>query len=422
VVDILSLLKGNCLVAQSGGPTTVINSSAFGVIKEYMDKREKEKILIGINGIEGILNNQIYDADKLSMEELGIMRYLPSAAMGSCRYKLKNIEDSSQEYEKIFSLFKTNNIKYFFYIGGNDSMDAAKKLCDYAKAINFDISIIGVPKTIDNDLVETDHCPGFPSTAKYVCNTAMELWMDTNTYNTSSIVVMEVMGRDAGWIAASSGLIKETIKDVNQLIYLPEIPFTAEKFLKDVEHKLNNDGKLLVVTSEGLKNSSGNYINSETSCIEMDQFGHKQLGGIGKYLQTLIKQNIEKKVKLIELGVSQRCAMHCASKTDLDEAELVGRDSVKYAIQGNTGFMVALARIKSDEYKCSTKLVELKMVCNAVKEVPKDFINRDGFSINKKMIDYVSPLIVGEINNFDKNGLLKYIDIKKSLERNNVKL
>ena len=417
----MSLFKGNCLVGQSGGPTTVINSSAFGVIKEFMGNREKEKIFIGINGIEGILNNQIYDADKLSMEELDIMRYLPSAALGSCRYKLENFEDSSLEYEKIFSLFKANSIKYFFYIGGNDSMDAAKKLCDYANAINFDINIIGVPKTIDNDLVETDHCPGFPSTAKYVCNTAMELWMDTNTYSSNSVMVMEVMGRDAGWIAASSGLIKETIKDINQLIYLPEIPFTAEKFLKDVGHKLNNNGKLLVVTSEGLKNSNGNYIKTETSCYEKDQFGHKQLGGVGKYLQNLIKENIEKRVKLIELGVSQRCAMHCASKTDLDEAELVGRDSVKYAIQGNTGFMVALQRLKSEEYKCRTRLVELKLVCNAVKEVPKDFISSDGLSINKKMVDYISPLIVGEINNLNKNGLLKYIDIKRSLERNDTK-
>lgn len=411
----MSFLQGNCLVAQSGGPTAVINSSAFGVIKEFMENRKNEKVFVGINGIEGILNNQIYDVDKLSIEELDIMRYLPSAALGSCRYKLKNYEDNLMEYEKIFELFKCNNISYFFYIGGNDSMDAAKKLADYAKKTNFDINIIGVPKTIDNDLVETDHCPGFGSTAKYIGNTSMELWMDTKTYQTNSIMVMEVMGRDAGWIAASSGLIKEAVGDVNQLIYIPEIPFTVEKFLKDVKQAVSNDGKLLVVTSEGLKDSNGEYINVDSNCYEKDGFGHKQLGGVGKYLQTIIKDNVEKRVKLTELGVSQRCAMHCVSKTDLDEAELVGRAAVKYALQGKTGFMVALDRVTGKEYECVTRLVELTKVCNVVKEVPKDFINSDGCSISKKMIDYVSPLIVGEVNSFGSNGLLKYVDIRKKL-------
>ncbi|MBC8061536.1 MAG: 6-phosphofructokinase [Clostridiaceae bacterium] len=412
----MNFLQGNCLVAQSGGPTAVINSSAYGVIKEFMENRKDEKIFVGLNGIEGILNNKIYDVDKLSMAELNIMKYLPSSSLGSCRYKLKNPEDSIEEYEKIFNLFETNNIKYFFYIGGNDSMDAAKKLCDYAKDIKSDIKIIGVPKTIDNDLVETDHCPGFGSTAKYVCNTGIELWLDTRTYYTNSIMVMEVMGRDAGWIAASSGLIKEAIPDINQLIYLPEVPFRAEKFLQDVKSAVAENGKLLVVTSEGLKNSEGDYINVDSNCYENDQFGHKQLGGIGKYLQTLIKDNVEKRVKLAELGVSQRCAMHCVSKTDLDEAELVGRVAVKYAIQGKTGFMVALDQVKDKEnYECITRLVELNLVCNAVKGVPKDFINSDGCSISKKMIDYVSPLIIGEINSFGNNGLLKHVDIRKSL-------
>ena len=411
----MSFLQGNCLVAKSGGPTAVINSSAYGVIKEFMENRKNEKVFVGVNGIEGILNNQIYNVAKLSMEELNGMKYLPSAAFGSCRYKLKNYEDSSIEYEKIFDIFKKNNICYFFYIGGNDSMDAARKLSDYAKKIGFPINIIGVPKTIDNDLVETDHCPGFGSTAKYVGNTGMELWMDTKAYHTNSVMVMEVMGRDAGWIAASSGLIKEAITDVNQLIYLPEIPFTAEKFLKDVKNALSNEGKLLVVTSEGLKDDKGDYINTDSNCYEKDQFGHKQLGGVGKYLQTLIKDNVEKRVKLTELGVSQRCAMHCVSKTDLDEAELVGRAAVKYALQDKSGFMVALERVEGIEYKCKTRLVELNKVCNAVKGVPKDWINSDGCSISKKMIDYVSPLIVGEVNSFANNGLLKYVDIQKKL-------
>ena len=328
-------LKGNCLVAQSGGPTSVINSSVYGVIKEFTEKNPSDHVFVGVYGIEGILNNQIYNVDKLSKEELEGMKYLPSAALGSCRYKIKDFNDSDEEYVKLFKIFKTMNITYFFYVGGNDSMDAACKLSEYAKQIDFKINIIGIPKTIDNDLVETDHCPGFGSAAKYVCNTAMEIWFDTNTYNSNSIMVMEVMGRDAGFIAASSGIIKQAIPDINQLIYIPEVPFTEEKFLKDVKEAMSRNGKLLVVTSEGLKDAKENYINVASNCYENDQFGHKQLGGIGSYLQGLIKNNVEKRVKFTELGVSQRCAIHCSSKTDLEEAELVGREAVNYALREN---------------------------------------------------------------------------------------
>jgi len=230
-------------------------------------------------------------------------------------------------------------------------------------------------------------------------------------------MVMEVMGRDAGFIAASSGIIKQAIPDINQLIYLPEVPFTEEKFLKDVKEAMARNGKLLVVTSEGLKDAKENYINVASNCYENDQFGHKQLGGIGSYLQGLIKNNVEKRVKFTELGVSQRCAIHCSSKTDLEEAELVGREAVNYALKGETGFMVALEREPGNKYNCRTKLAELKSVCNKVKHVPREWISEKGNNINQEMIDYVSPLIVGEVNSFQTNGLIKYLDIRNKLER-----
>ena len=413
----MSYTNGNCLVAQSGGPTAVINSSAYGVIMEFMKSSNKHRAFIGVNGIEGILNGQIYNADKLDLEDLETMRVLPSAALGSCRYKLKDFRDNEDEYIKLFKIFNEYSIKYFFYIGGNDSMDAAKKISEYAALKGYDIKVIGVPKTIDNDLVETDHCPGFGSAAKYACNTVMELWMDTNTYSSNSIMVVEVMGRDAGWIAASTGIVSKVIPDINQLIYLPEVAFSKDKFLQDVSSAVEKNGKLIVVTSEGLKDDKGQYINVNENCNEKDQFGHKQLGGIGKYLQGLIKENIEKRVKFTELGVSQRCAMHCTSKTDLEEAELVGRSAVKYALEGNSGFMVSILRKDTENYEVVTKLVELEKVCNAVKNVPLNYINDKLNGISKLMEDYVSPLIVGEVNSLGNNGLMRYVNINDKFQR-----
>lgn len=405
-------LKGNCLLAQSGGPTSVINSSAYGIIKEFV-KSANGKTFIGAYGIEGILRKQIYDVDNIDKGTLEGMKYMPASALGSCRYKLKDFRKETEEYDKLFDIFRELNIKYFFYIGGNDSMDAAAKIGEYAKFKNYDIKVIGIPKTIDNDLVETDHCPGFGSAAKYVSNVAMELWLDINTYTAPSIMVLEVMGRDAGWIAASTGLIKENIPWVNQLIYIPEISFSEEKFLNDVSESVIKNNKLLIVTSEGLKDDKKKYINVGSNCYESDQFGHKQLGGVGKYLQQLIKNNIHNKVKFTELGVSQRCAMHCVSKVDIEESELVGREAVRQALQGNSGYMIAIKRTNDSEYSSFTELVPLNIICNKVKEVPIDWMNSRGNNIGTKMREYVLPLIKGEINSYSDNGMLKCIDINK---------
>lgn len=290
-------------------------------------------------------------------------------------------------------------------------MDAANKINKYAYSVGYDMNIIGVPKTIDNDLVETDHCPGFGSTAKYVSNVGLEMWYDINTYEKESVMIMEVMGRDAGWIAASSGILKKAVPNINQLIYLPEVCFDKISFLEDVEDKLKDNNKLLIVTSEGLRGKNGDYINVDDNCYKTDAFGHKQLGGVGKFLQQLIKNSITSSVKLTEAGVIQRCAMHCVSKTDLDEAEMVGTASVKYALSDYTGYMTTLERINEESYRCSTGVAKLEEVCNKVKHVPADWINQRDNHISKELIDYIAPLIKGEVNVFGEDGLLKYKDV-----------
>ncbi|HEY5560885.1 MAG TPA: 6-phosphofructokinase [Clostridiaceae bacterium] len=410
----MKLLAGNCLVAQSGGPTTVINSSAYGVITEFL-KLSNGIAYAGVYGTEGILSRKIFDVGKVNKKTLKGMKYLPSSALGSCRYKLKDFKEDPLEYELLFEIFREFNIKYFFYIGGNDSMDAASKLYEYGKLKDYDIKIIGIPKTIDNDLVVTDHCPGFGSSAKYASNVVMEMWFDTNTYNNSSIAVVEVMGRDTGWIAASTGIIKDSIDDINQLILIPEIPFEKTDFLNKVAKAYSINNKLIVVTSEGLKDNKGDYLSTQNEKDKGDQFGHTQLGGIGVYLQNLIINNIDKRTKFIELGISQRCAMHCASKTDLNEAMFVGKMAVKYASKGSSGYMVALDRKSEKPYICKSKLVPLKDVCNKEKYVPRDWMNEEGTNVNEKMLQYIKPLIKGEVNSFGENGLLKYVKFERKV-------
>ncbi|WP_434654715.1 6-phosphofructokinase [Thermoanaerobacterium thermosaccharolyticum] len=405
----MELIKGNLLIAQSGGPTSVINASAYGAIKEFISLASDYKVYAGLYGIEGILEDRIIDIDTMDKNKIEHLKYIPSSAFGSCRYKLEDYDVNEEEYRKLLNIFKKYNITYFLYIGGNDSMDTANKLNIYMNKIGYDVSIIGVPKTIDNDLVETDHCPGFGSAAKYVANACIEIWSDINAYKKGSVVIVEVMGRDAGWIAASTGILKSIIPNVNQLIYLPEISFDKSKFLIDVENAIKKNNKLLIVVSEGIKGEDGEYINKNID--ETDPFGHKRLGGVGKCLQNLVKKDIIKNVKFIELGILQRCAIHCASKTDVEESEMVGRDSVKYALAGYSGYMTAIERINDDKYKYKTNLVKLLDVSNRVKNVPLNWINEEGNGMKDDIINYVQPLILGEVNPFNENGLVKYINM-----------
>jgi ATP-dependent phosphofructokinase / diphosphate-dependent phosphofructokinase len=403
-------LKKNCLVAQSGGPTTVINSSLYGVISEFLSKKQSGKVYGGLYGIEGIIEDKIIDLSNHSEESLKELRNMPSSALGSCRYKLPSFEANNSDYEKLINILNKYEVGYFFYIGGNDSMDAVSKINNYVKNMGLDIKVIGVPKTIDNDLIKTDHTPGFASAAKYICNIALELWFDINCYNKESIMIVEVMGRDTGWIAGSSGILKEVVPGINQLIYLPETAFEEEKFIEDVKGALNKNNKLLIVTSEGLRGSNGDYINVDSNCYEVDSFGHKQLGGIGKYLQSVVKEYITKNVKLQEAGVVQRCAMHCSAKVDLDEAEMVGRYGVTSALEGKSGFMVSIERQKDTKgyYKSLPGLVDVDEVCNKVKHVPLDWIDSENSNVTEQMRDYIRPLIWGNEEVLSEDGLLKY--------------
>jgi ATP-dependent phosphofructokinase / diphosphate-dependent phosphofructokinase len=401
-------LRKNCLVAQSGGPTTVINSSLYGVISEFLSKQPSGKVYGGLYGIEGIIEDKVIDLSYHDEDTLKELRNMPSSALGSCRYKLPNFKVNSTDYKKLVDIFNKYEIGYFFYIGGNDSMDAVSKINQYVKEIGLDIKVIGIPKTIDNDLINTDHTPGFASTAKYLCNAALELWFDINCYDSESIMIMEVMGRDTGWIAGSTGILKEEVPDINQLIYLPETAFEKERFINDVKESLRKNNKLLIVTSEGLKGSNGEYINVDKNCYEVDSFGHKQLGGVGKYLQDTIKEYVTKSVKLQEAGVVQRCAMHCVSKIDLEEAEMVGRHGVVSALEGKSGFMVSIERKNDEGYKSVANLVDVNEVCNKVKYMPLEWIDREHSNVTQEMRDYIRPLILGNAEVLSEEGLLKY--------------
>ncbi|SHF66541.1 6-phosphofructokinase [Caldanaerobius fijiensis DSM 17918] len=402
------MLRGNCLVAQSGGPTSVINGSLYGVITQALKENSFGKILGGIHGIKGILEGKIKDLTEVSMDLLEKVKLSPSAALGSCRYKLKDPRESTEEYEKLFKVFDENNVRYFFYIGGNDSMDSAYKIDMYAKKVGYDIKVIGIPKTIDNDLMHTDHCPGYGSVAKYVATVCMELALDSAVYGTGVINVLEVMGRNTGWIAGSAALAKEKIPDLNMLIYMPEIVFDEEKFLNDLKKAFETNNHLFVVVSEGLVNKDGDYVFNRKNSYKKDIFGHIQLGGVGDYIEQLIKANVYDKVKLTRLGFLQRCAMHYVSKTDLDEAVMAGEMAIKYALEGISGKMVTLVREDGPDYRCSTGLVELDKVCNYEKKVPLEWINEDGNFVNNDFMDYVRPLVVGEAEVPMHNGLPVY--------------
>ncbi|NLK98050.1 6-phosphofructokinase [Defluviitalea saccharophila] len=402
------MISGNCIIAQSGGPTTAINSSACGAIFEALNQKPIEKVFGARNGIEGILNEELFDFDEEDVEELKLLKTTPSSALGSCRYRLK--QDDSSDYERIFEVFNKYNIRYFFYIGGNDSMDTVKKIHEYAQKINYDIRVIGVPKTIDNDLVGTDHCPGFGSAAKYIATSILEMSHDADVYKSNIITIVEVMGRNAGWLAAASALTKAT-----DLIYLPEAAFDFERFEQDVRKVYEEKGKVMIVVSEGIKDKDGRYISTLESVGGHDNFGHAQLGGVGSVLERYVKENIEKRVKKIELNILQRCAMHYGSKTDIDEAYMVGQQAVLYGMQGKSGYMVGLKRVSNTPYVCETELVDINQVANFEKKIPSHWINKEGNYVTKECIEYLSPLILGEVLIPTENGLPRYAKLKKKI-------
>ncbi|MEE1304872.1 MAG: 6-phosphofructokinase [Agathobacter sp.] len=401
----------NCLVAQSGGPTAAINASLAGVISQVMASEKYDVCYGAINGVLGILNEHYLNLSDIFSEEASIekLKHSPAMYLGSCRHKLPNYEDDASTYEFIFNQFAKLNIKAFFYIGGNDSMDTVLKLSDYAEKINSDIRIIGVPKTIDNDLCITDHTPGFGSAAKYIASTMLEVAHDTFIYDIKSVTIVEIMGRDAGWLTAASALARNEYNSAPHFIYLPEVAFSKEKFLADVKQALEKQNNVIIAVSEGIRDEDGNYITASEAVA--DQFGHQQLSGTGKALEYLVKDNLGVKVRSIEVNVLQRCGAHLASATDLEESFNQGRHGVKLAETGVTASMVCLKRISNSPYKVEYTHAEIKNIANEAKSIPLEWINSDGNDIMPELYDYLLPLIQGQVSVKYANGIPSYMDI-----------
>lgn len=397
----------NMIVGQSGGPTAVINGSLYGVVSEGFKHPESIEHVYGmINGIEGFLSNQIMDMHPLLKNgDLELIRTTPGSYLGSCRYKLP--EDLNDPvYPELFQKFEDYNIGYFFYIGGNDSMDTVSKLSRYAAKIQSPIRVIGVPKTIDNDLVETDHTPGFGSAAKFVATTVREIAIDASVYdNKKSVTIVEIMGRHAGWLTAASALARKFEGDNPVLIYLPEVVFNQEEFLEKVKKALETTPNLVVCVSEGINDGNGTFICEFASDVGVDTFGHKMLTGSGKYLENLIKEKLGVKVRSVELNVSQRCSSSCLSKTDLDEADHSGAFAVNAALNGETGKMISFVRTNTSPYELSFSTADVNIICNQEKSVPLSWITKDGSDVTDEFIRYAAPLIQGSVDVPTENGL-----------------
>lgn len=412
----MTTLKGNCLVAQSGGPTSVINASACGVIQEAFKSGEIDKVYGALHGVAGILNEDLFLFNEEAPEEIELMKVTPASALGSCRYKLKSIEASEKDYRRIIDVFEAHNIRYFFYIGGNDSMDTANKVSQYAVKVGYELRSVGVPKTIDNDLPITDHTPGFGSAAKFIATSIKEVGLDARVYDYPTVTICELMGRNAGWITASSALAKEFEDDAPHFIYLPEVPFSFEKFGRDVKAALEKYNYAVIAFSEGIKMEDGRYVSEmEDPDAVKDAFGHVQLGGASEVLERYVMQNICKKVRTVNYSSIQRCAAHWASLTDNEESFMCGQMAVRYAIEGHTGKMVGMVRGKGKDYTCETQLIDLDDVANQEKKIPMDWINAEQNFVEQPFIDYVRPLIEGEVKIRMENGIPRYARLQKKL-------
>jgi 6-phosphofructokinase len=408
----MSELIGNCLVAQSGGPTSVINASVAGVVSEALNNECIEEIYGGLNGIHGILKEELIDLAEESQQNIRGLRYTPGSALGTCRFKLRRDVD----YSRVLEVFEAHNIRFFFYIGGNDSQDTANKISKFAQERGFEMRTMGIPKTVDNDLVMTDHCPGYGSVVKYICTTIREMSLDHEAMGQHDLVsIVEVMGRNAGWIAAGASLAKGARENPDvapHLIYLPEVPFTTEKYLDDVRRVLGRNRHCMVVVGEGLVDPDGNYVS--TSSGATDAFGHAQLGGCGDFLQRTIEKNLGIKARSAKLGIGQRAAAHCSSQADNDEAFLAGEAAVRAVASGITDKMVTLIRGDSDQYVCETGLAPLDDIANGVKMLPEEWINEDGVSMNYQFFKYASPLIQGEVKVPYENGIPQFVQLSKN--------
>ncbi len=403
-------MRGKCVVAQSGGPTAVINASACGVIQAALESSEIDGVYASHNGILGVLNEKIFDLGKEDLATIEALRHTPAAALGSCRYKVKSEED----FARIVDVFRKHDVRYFFYIGGNDSMDTADKVNRLAAAEGYEFRAMGVPKTIDNDLALTDHCPGYGSVIKYLATMTMEAGRDTEAlYTTDTVNVIEAMGRNAGWIAAGTALAKREPEDAPHIILLPEVPFDEAAFTAKVQEWIDAIGRCVVVVSEGTKRPDGSYIAEQKGDFAKDAFGHVQLGGAANYIKGVVETQVKVKSRFAIPSTIQRTGSHFASLTDANEAYMAGRKAVELAVAGESGKMVTLVRTSGDPYRCETGTAALSEVANGEKYFPNEWVTDDGFFVKNEFFDYARPLIQGEVSAPVVGGLPHYMRFEK---------
>lgn len=397
----------NIVVAQSGGPTCAINASLAGVFKRGCKSDKIDKIYGSINGINGIIRQNLVDLSDYikSEEDIKLLINTPSTALGSCRYKLAECEKDESDYKKIVECLKKYDIGMFFYIGGNDSMDTVMKLSAYFSENNIDIKVIGIPKTIDNDLCGTDHSPGFGSAAKYVAATMQEIIRDSRVYSVKSVTIVEIMGRHAGWLTASSCCLRANGEIAPHLIYLPEVHFSTEKFLEDVKRIQSEHDAVIVAVSEGVRTEDGSFAAEEFQSQKSDAFGHQYLSGIGKCLENIVSKELNCKVRSIELNVMQRCSSHIASLTDLCESEEIGEAAVEAALDGKTGRMMCYNRDSNSPYKMHIGDISVFDTANKEQYFPIEWINSEHNNVTDEALEYFLPLIQGETETKMKNGM-----------------
>ena len=407
------ILRGAAVVGQSGGPTSAINATLAGVIKGYFENKDNVTALYGMrNGIEGFMGERLCDLGQLfakadgslDTDKLDTLITTPAAALGSCRKKLPKPADDPAFFENLITLFKKYDIRYFFYIGGNDSMDTVAKLTEYLRTSDYEMRVMGVPKTIDNDLAGTDHTPGYGSAAKYIATTMQEIVRDCAVYTTKAVTIVEIMGRDAGWLTAAAGLPNLISGQGPDYVYLPEVTFDMDSFFNDIEKAFERHPNIVIGVSEGVRFADGRYVGEGSQSGAADAFGHKYLEGTGRELEHAVKEKFGCKVRSIELNLPQRCAAHLTSKTDLDESVSCGNTAMNKAVAGTSGCMIAMVRAE-DEYKITFEPKDVTKIANAVRSVPREFINEAGNNVTRECLEYIKPMIAGEAKSVFCDGL-----------------
>ena len=407
-------MKRNCIIGQSGGPTIAINASLAGIIHRAKASQEFENVYGMINGIKGLLEGRYMylleefdDGDKINA-----LKQTPAMYLGSCRYKLPTFQDDEDTYVKLFRILKELEITDFFYIGGNESMDTVMKLDDYAKYINSDIHFIGIPKTIDNDLMGTDHTPGFGSAAKYVAASILEVVHDSLIYQLQSVTIIEIMGRNAGWLTAAAALARNEYNVAPDLIYLPEVVFDKYKFLADIHEVMKRKRCVVIAVSEGIRDQNGHFLDDDSKYAKKDAFGHVLHSGTGKLLESLVFKEFGCKVRSIELNVLQRCAMHIASKTDLNESFVIGSKAIDKALENVSGHVMGFKRLSNHPYEIDYISTDVREVANYEQKIPVEWINEEGNDITQELYEYLYPLIQGEVHVTYKDGIPSYYSCK----------